>query len=86
MHCHHKHENFDLIIGHSPYSRGGKKLLGGKKLFTKFSLIEKLITKAEKLIVVGSIANSFLKAIGYNIGKSYSEHSLLLQMNKLYLF
>ena len=33
IHYHHKTENFGLVIRHSDYSRGGKKLLGGVKLF-----------------------------------------------------
>ena len=47
MHCHHKHENFDLIIRYSPYSRGGKKLLGGKN-FSLFDRVDFQVLPEEK--------------------------------------
>ena len=45
-------------------------IMGGAKVDDKLELIEKLIKQCDKLIVGGGIANTFLKAAGYNIGKS----------------
>ncbi len=52
-------------------------IMGGAKVDDKISLIKKMLEKCDNLIVGGGIANTFLKASGYNIGKSiYSELEL----------
>lgn len=52
-------------------------IMGGKKVDDKINLIKKMLEKCDNLIVGGGIANTFLKAFGYNIGKSiYSESEL----------
>lgn len=48
-------------------------ILGGKKISTKFELLENFIKKADKIFVAGAIANFYLKKKGYEIGKSYRE-------------
>lgn len=45
-------------------------LMGGAKVKDKIGVIENLSTKADNIIVGGGIANTFLKAKGYNIGVS----------------
>lgn len=45
-------------------------ILGGSKVADKIGVIESLVTKADKLIIGGGMAYTFLKAKGYNIGKS----------------
>lgn len=45
-------------------------ILGGSKVADKIGVIENLVTKADKLIIGGGMAYTFLKAKGYNIGKS----------------
>ena len=52
-------------------------LIGGSKVSTKLELLEGLLKKVECLIVGGGIANNFLKASGYEIGKSLCEEDLL---------
>ena len=52
-------------------------LIGGSKVSTKLELLEGLLSKVECLIVGGGIANNFLKASGYEIGKSLCEEDLL---------
>jgi phosphoglycerate kinase len=58
-------------------------IVGGSKVSTKFELLENLLNKVDVLIVGGGIANTFLKAEGYDIGKSLYEESMLEQARKL---
>lgn len=48
-------------------------IVGGSKVSTKIQLLESLLDKVDQLIVGGGIANTFLKAQGYPIGKSLYE-------------
>jgi phosphoglycerate kinase len=45
-------------------------IVGGSKVSTKLNLLENLIEKVDQLIVGGGIANTFLDAQGFNVGKS----------------
>ena len=45
-------------------------VLGGAKVADKLSVIENLLNKADTIIIGGGMAYTFLKAQGYNIGKS----------------
>jgi len=45
-------------------------ILGGSKVVDKIGVIENLVTKADKIIIGGGMAYTFLCAKGYNIGKS----------------
>lgn len=58
-------------------------IVGGSKVSTKFQLLENLLNKVDILIVGGGIANTFLKAQGYDIGKSLCEDSMLEQAKHL---
>lgn len=49
-------------------------ILGGSKISTKIHLVEKLMDIADYLILGGGIANTFLQAQGYGIGKSIAEY------------
>src|SRR3989338_921737 len=51
-------------------------VVGGAKVSTKFDLLHSLVEKADSLVVGGGMANSFLYAIGKNIGKSLCEKEL----------
>ena len=52
-------------------------VVGGSKVSTKIHLLENLLDKIDQLIVGGGIANTFLKAKGYLIGKSLCENNWL---------
>ena len=48
-------------------------ILGGAKVSDKIGVIENLIDKADTLIIGGGMAYTFMKAMGYEIGKSLLE-------------
>ena len=52
-------------------------IVAGSKVSTKLTVLESLMGKVDKLIVGGGIANTFLAAAGYNIGKSLAEPDML---------
>jgi phosphoglycerate kinase len=52
-------------------------IVGGSKVSTKLTVLEALAEKCEQLVVGGGIANTFLKAVGKNVGKSLCEDDLV---------
>ncbi|HMK84598.1 MAG TPA: phosphoglycerate kinase [Steroidobacteraceae bacterium] len=52
-------------------------IVGGSKVSTKLTVLEALLAKVDQLIVGGGIANTFLAALGYNVGKSLHEPEML---------
>ena len=52
-------------------------ILGGAKVSTKIELINRYIHQADKIIIGGGMAFTFFKAMGYNIGKSLLESSMV---------
>jgi len=58
-------------------TNGAKKpvacIIGGSKISSKIGILNNLIRKMENIIIVGAMANNFIKNKGYNIGKSIFE-------------
>lgn len=52
-------------------------IVGGSKVSTKLTVLEALSEKVDQLVVGGGIANTFLKAAGFNVGKSLCEDDLV---------
>lgn len=52
-------------------------IVGGAKVSSKLEVLQNLATKVDQLIVGGGIANTFLAACGYNVGKSLYEKDLV---------
>ena len=52
-------------------------ILGGSKVKDKIGVIENLVEKADKIIIGGGMAFTFLKALGYNIGSSLLEEEYI---------
>jgi len=58
-------------------------IIGGAKTATKIPVIEKFLPKAEYILLGGVVANTFLKALGYNIGKSKIDKDYLVKVKKI---
>ncbi len=58
-------------------------ILGGAKVSDKIGVIENLLNKVDCLIIGGGMANTFLKAQGYDVGKSLVEDDKLDLARKL---
>jgi phosphoglycerate kinase len=52
-------------------------IVAGSKVSTKLTVLESLLAKVDQLIVGGGITNTFLAALGYNVGKSLYEAEML---------
>lgn len=52
-------------------------IIGGSKVSTKLTVLDSLSKKVDRLIVGGGIANNFIKAAGYEVGKSLFEPDLV---------
>ena len=52
-------------------------IVGGSKVSTKLTVLEALSEKVDQLVVGGGIANTFLAAVGHNVGKSLYEADLV---------
>lgn len=52
-------------------------IVGGSKVSTKLTVLRSLSTVADQLVVGGGIANTFIAAAGYNVGKSLYEEALM---------
>jgi phosphoglycerate kinase len=52
-------------------------IVAGSKVSTKLTVLETLLGKVDQLIVGGGITNTFLAALGFNVGKSLYEPAML---------
>ncbi|MCI4410438.1 MAG: phosphoglycerate kinase [Thiotrichales bacterium] len=52
-------------------------IVGGSKVSTKLTVLESLADKVDQLVVGGGIANTFIKSVGNNVGKSLCEDDLI---------
>jgi phosphoglycerate kinase len=58
-------------------------IVAGSKVSTKLDVLTSLSSICDQLIVGGGIANTFLAAAGYNVGKSLCEHDLIETAKKI---
>src|ERR1700682_3465771 len=54
-----------------------RAIVAGSKVSTKLTVLESLLGKVDQLIVGGGITNTFLAALGFNVGKSLYEPAML---------
>src|SRR6478609_5858002 len=58
-------------------------IVAGSKVSTKLELLGSLVGKVDQLIVGGGIANTFIAALGHNVGKSLYEADLVDTARKI---
>ena len=58
-------------------------IVGGSKVSTKLTILSNLAQKVDQLIVGGGIANTFLMAAGFKVGKSLAEPELVGECAKV---
>jgi phosphoglycerate kinase len=58
-------------------------IVGGAKVSSKLSVLDRLSEVADQIIVGGGIANTFLAAAGHPIGKSLAEHNLIPEAQRI---
>lgn len=58
-------------------------IIGGKKISTKLAILQNLSHKMDCLVISGAMANTFLKAQGYEIGTSFYEPELVESASKI---
>ena len=58
-------------------------VVGGAKISTKLDLLSNLTRKVDALIVGGGMANTFLAALGHDVGRSLCEHDLAQTARKI---
>ncbi len=58
-------------------------IVGGSKVSTKLTVLDALSKIVDQLIVGGGIANTFIAAQGYNVGKSLYEADLVAEAKRL---
>ncbi len=58
-------------------------IVGGSKVSTKLTVLQSLSEKVDQLIVGGGIANTFIAAAGFPVGKSLYEPDLLDEAKRL---
>jgi phosphoglycerate kinase len=58
-------------------------IVGGSKVSTKLTVLESLSKVVDQLIPGGGIANTFIAACGYNVGKSLYEEDLIDEAKRL---
>jgi phosphoglycerate kinase len=58
-------------------------IVAGSKVSTKLTVLENLMQSVDQLIVGGGIANTFIAAAGYKVGKSLYEADLINTAKKL---
>jgi len=51
-------------------------IVGGAKISTKLDLLGNLVARVDHLVIGGGMANTFLNAEGFPVGKSLCEHDL----------
>lgn len=74
-------EALGLAVSNPP--RPYVAIMGGAKISDKIKLIENLLQKADKILIGGGMANTFLKAQGLEVGTSLVENEALPEAKRL---
>ncbi len=74
-------ENLNLYLAHP--AKPMMAIIGGSKVSTKLDLLMELVNKVDYLAIGGAMANTFLKAKGYEIGNSFYEPDLIAKAQEI---
>jgi phosphoglycerate kinase len=74
-------ENLEKVL-HKPQSPFAA-IVGGSKVSSKLGLLNSLVNKVDLLVIGGAMANTFLKARDYKIGKSLNENDLVAEAKSI---
>lgn len=58
-------------------------IIGGAKVSSKLGALKSLLQYVDKFLIGGAMANTFLKSVDYDVGKSFVENSLLWEARSL---
>jgi len=58
-------------------------IIGGAKVSSKIQALKNMLGRVNKFIIGGAMANTFLKSIGYSVGKSKVEDELVEESGKI---
>jgi phosphoglycerate kinase len=58
-------------------------ILGGAKVSSKIGVLQKLLEKVDILLIGGGMAYTFIKAMGYEVGKSLLEEGMIEEARKI---
>ncbi|WP_420393463.1 phosphoglycerate kinase [Acuticoccus sp.] len=58
-------------------------VVGGAKVSTKIALLENLVTKVDALVIGGAMANTFLHAMGIDVGHSLHEREMAVTARRI---
>lgn len=58
-------------------------IVGGSKVSSKLSLLQRVLDVVDKIIIGGAMSNTFLKALGYDMQKSLVEDDLIADAIKI---
>ena len=73
--------NLEIFLKNS--HKPSTAILGGSKISTKTEIIHKLIEYFNNIVIGGAMANTFLLAKGFNVGKSLVEQELIETANMI---
>jgi len=68
-------ESLQALLGSAEHPMAA--IVAGSKVSTKLALLQTLVKKVDMLVIGGAMANTFLKAKGYAVGKSLYEKDLV---------
>lgn len=58
-------------------------IVGGSKVSSKLSLLQRVLDVVDKIIIGGAMSNTFLESLGFNMQKSLVERDLISEASKI---
>ena len=74
-------KNLDMFL--NKLKKPTTAIIGGSKVSTKLLLLENLVKYSDNIIIAGAMANTFLLAQDYNVGKSLVEKNMCIYAKEI---